>query len=150
MVQPDTKAGNFRERIWKVSPIGEKQMTTWRLSLTRSRNQLSVFSGVGGSRGHSLFMIGASSVTISPWFNNRNAKANLYHYLFIFAEDLRGQPRSKDIVDILKEAFLLDVLVSEEEGGLVPIYPTVSEENLTRKKFLATQQWLFILLSNLQ
>ena len=83
-------------------------------------------------------MIGASSVTISPWFNNRNAKANLYHYLFIFAEDLRGQPRSKDIVDILKEAFLLDVLVGEEEGGLVPIYPTVSEENLTRKIYNIT------------
>ena len=150
MVHPDTKAGNFKERIWKVSPIGEKQMTTWRFSLTRSRNQLSVFSGVGGSRGHSLFMIGASSVTISPWFQDQNVKSNLDENLFILAEDLRGQSRGEDIVDILKEAFLLDVLVGEEEGGLVPIYPTVSEENLTRKIYLATQQQLSILLSNLR
>ena len=89
MVQPLTKAGNFNDRIWKVSPIGEKQMTTWRFSLTRSRNQLSVFSGVGGSRGHSLFMIGASSVTISPWFNNRHVNV-MREYLFILAEDLGG------------------------------------------------------------
>ena len=95
-------------------------------------------------------MIGASSVTISPWFNNRDVKANIDDYLFILAEDLRGQPRSKDIVDILKEAFLLDVLVGEEEGRLVPIYPTVSEENLMRKIYLATQQRLSILPSNLQ
>ena len=138
MVQPLTKAGNFKDRIWKVSPIGEKQMTTWRFSFTRSRNQLSVFSGVGGSRGHSLFMMGASSVTISPWFNNSNVEADLDDYLFILAEDLRGQPRCEDIVDILKEAFFLDVLVCEEEGGLVPIYPTVSEENLVRKLYILT------------
>ena len=90
MVQPLTNAGNFKERIWKVSPIGEKQMTTWRFSLTRSRNQLRVFSGVGGSRGHSLFMIGASSVTISPWFNNRDIRGDRVDYLFILAEDLGG------------------------------------------------------------
>ena len=151
MVQPLTNAGNFKERIWKVSPIGEKQMTTWRFSLTRSRNQLSVFSGVGGSRGHSLFMIGASSVTISPWFKDRTVKANVNDHLFIFAEDLRGQPRGKDIVDIFKETFLLDVLVGEEEGGLVSIYPTVSEKNLTRKILqLSTQQRPSILPSSLR
>ena len=83
-------------------------------------------------------MMGASSVTISPWFNNRNVKADLDDYLFILAKDLRGQPRCKDIVDILKEAFLLDVLVCEEECGLVPIYPTVSEENLVRKLYILT------------
>ena len=48
-------------------------------------------------------------------------KANLNDHLFIFAEYLRGQPRSKDIVDILKEAFLLDVLVGEEEGGALAL-----------------------------
>ena len=83
-------------------------------------------------------MMGASSVTISPWFNNSNVEADLDDYLFILAEDLRGQPRCEDIVDILKEAFFLDVLVCEEEGGLVPIYPTVSEENLVRKLYILT------------
>ena len=77
-------------------------------------------------------------------------KTDLDGYLFILAEDLRGQPRCEDIVDILKEAFFLDVLVCEEEGSLVPIYPTVSEENLTRKIYLETRQRRFILLSNLQ
>ena len=66
MVHPDTRAGNFNDRIRNASPIGEKQITTWRFSFTRSRNQFIVFSGVGGSLGHSLFMIGANSVTISP------------------------------------------------------------------------------------
>ena len=77
-------------------------------------------------------------------------KANLNDHLFIFAEYLRGQPRSKDIVDIFKETFLLDVLVGEEEGGLVPVYPTVSEKNLTRKILLSTQRRSSILLSNLR
>ena len=53
--------------------------------------------------------------------------------MLIPREEIGDEPSSKHIVDILKEAFLLDVLVCEEEGGLVPIYPTVSEENLTRK-----------------
>ena len=46
--------------------MGEKQSTTCKLSFTLSRNQFMVFSGVGGTFGHSLFIIGASSVTISP------------------------------------------------------------------------------------
>ena len=82
---------------------------------------------------------------------NRTVKANLNDHLFIFAEDLRGQPRGKDIVDIFKETFLLDVLVGEEEGGLVSIYPTVSEKNLTRKILqLSTQQRPSILPSSLR
>ena len=132
MVQPDTRAGNFKDRIWNVSPMGEKQMTTWRFNLTRSRNQLIVFSGVGGRRGHSLFMIGASSVTISPWCRGtlERKRLPLSDNLFVLAEDLGGQPRGEDVVDVLEETFLFDVLVGEQESCLVAVHPTVPEENL--------------------
>ena len=50
--------------------------------------------------------------------------------LFVLREDLRGQPGGQHVVDILQETLLLDVLIREEEGGLVPADAAVAEENL--------------------
>ena len=50
--------------------------------------------------------------------------------LFVLAEDLGGQPRGEDVVDVLEETFLFDVLVGEQESCLVAVHPTVPEENL--------------------
>ena len=66
MVQPEMRPGNFRDRLRNFSPTGEKHRMTWRLFFTRSMKKVMTFSGVGGVLGHSLFMMGISSVIISP------------------------------------------------------------------------------------
>ena len=67
MVQPEMRPGNLRARDRNFSPTGEKQRTTWRFVLTLSRNQDMAFSGVGCIFEHSRFMMGRSSVMISPF-----------------------------------------------------------------------------------
>ena len=58
--------GNFNERFLNFSPTGEKHSTTWRLFFTLSIKNCMTFSGVGGVLGASLFIMGMSSVIISP------------------------------------------------------------------------------------
>ena len=59
--------GNLRARDRNFSPTGEKQRTTCRFVFTLSRNQDMAFSGVGCILEHSRFMMGKSSVMISPF-----------------------------------------------------------------------------------
>ena len=65
-VHPEINPGNFKARFLNFSPTGEKHKTTWRLFLTLSMKNCMTFSGVGGTFGHSLFMIGINSVITSP------------------------------------------------------------------------------------
>ena len=72
VVLPEVRPGNLRALDRNFSPTGEKQSTTCRFALTRSRNQAIAFSGVGGIRGHSRFMMGRSSVTTSACSSRLN------------------------------------------------------------------------------
>lgn len=72
MVHPEMRAGNFKARLRKLSPIGEKHRTTWRFCLTLLIKYSCRFSFMGGRRGNSRFMTRMRSLIISPISSRAN------------------------------------------------------------------------------